>query len=152
MSLKYSTFDRHEPRKIVIVAYESAKLMDICGPLQAFSDARFEDGRPAYKVILASEAGGAIASDTGVKLETTRLDETVLSSIDTLLIAGFDPTLPLISTASLQALLVQYLNRPRRLGSICTGALILAKLGVLDGREATTHWLPAASLSANTPP
>jgi hypothetical protein len=38
------------PRKIVICAYEDANLMDISGPLQAFSDARFGNGRPAYQV------------------------------------------------------------------------------------------------------
>jgi transcriptional regulator GlxA family with amidase domain len=132
--------DRHERRKIVIVAYERTKLMDITGPLQAFSDARMEDGRPAYRVVLVSEAGGPIATDTGLRLETTRLGSAALRSVDTLLVAGFDPGMPPVSTASLQARLANYLDRPRRLGSICTAAFILAELGVLDGLEATTHW------------
>jgi transcriptional regulator GlxA family with amidase domain len=124
----------------VIVAYEHAKLMDITGPFQAFSDARMEDGRPAYRVVLVSEAGGSVATDTGLRLETTRLDSAALRSVDTLLVAGFDPGLPPVTTAALQAKLAHYLDRPRRLGSICTAAFILAKLGVLDGLEATTHW------------
>jgi transcriptional regulator GlxA family with amidase domain len=114
--------------------------MDISGPLQAFSDTRFKDGGPAYQVTVASEAGGLVTSDTGLKLETARLDETVLDSVDTLLVSGTDLTMALGGTASLRACMVPYLDRPRRLGSICTGAFILAKLGVLDGREATTHW------------
>src|SRR5882757_2154052 len=103
------------PRKIVICAYEDANLMDISGPLQAFSDARFGNGRPAYQVKLASEMGGPIV------------------------------------TESLQAKLAKYLDRPRRLGSICTGAFVLAALGVLDRREATTHWAYCGQLGREYP-
>lgn len=125
--------------------------MDISGPLQAFSDARFEDGRPAYQITLASEAGGPVVTDSGVKLETVRLDRTVVSSVDTLLVAGGDLKIPPVSTVSLQAKLAKYLDRPRRLGSICTGAFVLAELGVLDRREATTHWAFCSRLEREFP-
>src|SRR3984885_1858077 len=128
------------PRKIVICAYEGANLMDISGPLQAFSDARFGNGRPAYQVTLASEVGGPIVTDSGVKVETVRLDRTVLGSVDTLLVAGGNQAIRSVATVTLQAKLAKYLDRPRRLGSICTGAFILAALGGLDRRDSTTHW------------
>ena len=124
--------------------------MDIAGPLQAFNNARFGNGRPAYQVVLASEAGGPIVTDTGVKLETVRLDRTV-SSVDTLLVAGGNLKIPPVSTVSLQAKLAKYLDRPRRLGSICTGAFVLAELGVLDRREATTHWAFCSRLEREYP-
>ena len=133
-----------------MVAYEEANLMDICGPLQAFSNARFGNGRPAYQVTLASEAGGPVITDTGVRLETVRLDRTV-SSVDTLLVAGCDLKIPPVATVSLQARLAKYLDRPRRLGSICTGAFVLAELGVLDRREATTHWAFCSRLEREYP-
>ncbi|MET8157132.1 helix-turn-helix domain-containing protein [Sphaerisporangium sp. NPDC005289] len=127
-------------RKIVVVAYDGAKLMDIAGPLQAFSEANFLDGPPAYDVVLASTDGRAVTTDTGVRLETTRLDDAVLHGVDTLLVSGSDLRLPPASTAALRSCLAEHLAQPRRLGSICTGAFVLAELGVLDGREATTHW------------
>ena len=151
MPSKIAKADRRQPRKIVIVAYERAKLLDICGALQAFSDARMEDGRPAYQVALVSEAGGPVAADTGLKLETTRLTDAAMRSVDTLLVVGFDPSFPPDTTASLQARLAKYLDRPRRLGSICTGAFILAELGVLDGLEATTHWTVCDRLKREHP-
>ncbi len=55
MPSKSAKSDRQASRKIVIVAYANAKLMDIAGPLQAFSDARFENGRPASEVKVVSE-------------------------------------------------------------------------------------------------
>lgn len=139
------------PRTVVLVAYEGAKLMDITGPLQAFSDARYDDGRRAYRVVLVSELGGPVTSDTGVRLETTRLDATALASVDTLLVAGGDFEVSPAPPASLVTRLARYLDRPRRLGSICTGAFILAKLGVLDGREATTHWAFCSQLEREHP-
>ena len=123
--------------------------MDISGPLQAFSDARFGNGHPAYQVTLASEAGGPVVTDTGVKLETVRLDRTVLSSVDTLLFSGGQ--IPPVATVALKAKLAKYLDRPRRLGSICTGAFVLAELGVLDRREATTHWAFCSRLERGYP-
>jgi transcriptional regulator GlxA family with amidase domain len=142
---------REKRREIVIVAYDGVKLMDVCGPLQAFSDAREEDGRIAYQITVASETGGLVATDTGLKLQTARLDPAVLRSVDTLLIAGFDPAIPPASTLSLQTRLANHLDRPRRLGSICTGAFILAELGVLDGLEATTHWIASDRLKQKHP-
>jgi transcriptional regulator GlxA family with amidase domain len=138
--------DAQAPRKVVIVAYDGAKLMDISGPLQAFSDACFADGRPAYQVVLASEVGGPVSTDTRVKLETVRLDDAVIDSVDTLLVAGGDLIMPAGATASLRARLVDYLDRPRRLGSVCTGAFVLAQLGILDRRDATTHWAACSRL------
>lgn len=146
MTSETANSGRLAPRKIVIVAYDGAKLMDVSGPLQAFNDASFDDGRPAYQVILASEAGGPVLTDAGVRMETQRLDDAVIDSVDTLLIAGGDLVMPPELTASLRARLVECLDRPRRLGSICTGAFVLAQLGVLDSREATTHWAACSRL------
>lgn len=133
---------------MVVAAYDGAKLLDISGPLQAFSEAALRDGRPAYQVILASELGGTITTDTGVRLETARLDNTVLQGVDTLLVSGGDFRLP---PASLRSCLARHIDQPRRLGSVCTGAFTLAELGVLDGREATTHWAFCQQLAREHP-
>jgi transcriptional regulator GlxA family with amidase domain len=84
-------------------------------------------------------------------LETTKLNKAVLNAVDTLLISGGDLTVAPGGTASLRSSLAPYLDRPRRLGSICTGAFILAKLGVLDGLEATTHWAFCGQLEREYP-
>ncbi|USI73448.1 GlxA family transcriptional regulator [Sphingomonas morindae] len=140
-----------ERRKIVIATYAGAKMLDVTGPLQAFSEARLEDGRPAYTVVVASESGGLVGTDTGVALDTRTLDAATLRDVDTLLVAGGTLPEPLAQTEALRAALGAYLEWPRRLGSICTGAFILARSGLLDGREATTHWAACAQLAREYP-
>ncbi|MFJ9346430.1 GlxA family transcriptional regulator [Streptomyces sp. NPDC101237] len=140
-----------DTRKVVVVAYDGAKLMDIAGPLQAFSEANTLARRPAYDVILASEDGATITTDTGVRMETARLDSVTLRGVDTLLVSGGDFRLPPSATASLRTRLAEHVDEPRRLGSICTGAFVLADLGLLDGRRATTHWAFCRQLEREHP-
>lgn len=83
-------------------------------------------------------------------METARLDKSALDGVDTLLVSG-NVTISPIGPDSLRARLSRFLDRPRRLGSICTGAFILAKMGVLDGHEATTHWAFCSQLEREYP-
>lgn len=139
------------PRRVVLVVFDQVKLLDVTGPMQVFNDARLEDGRRAYEVILSSDRGGPIKTDTGMVVASERLDDIAHLEIDTLLVAGGLPAETPSETASLRASLAHVMDRPRRLGSICVGAFILAELGVLDGREATTHWGKAKRLEEAYP-
>ena len=138
-------------RKVVIVIFDQAKLLDIAGPMQVFNDARFEDGSRAYDVVLASEDGGPVSTDTGMVMASERIDDVLSGEVDTLLIAGGDQRFLPPSIQSLCARLAKFIEHPRRLGSICFGAFILAELGVLDGREATTHWGGCDALQSTYP-
>ena len=138
-------------RKVVLAVVAQAKLLDVAGPLQVFTDAHREDGSRAYDVVLASENGGPLPTDSGMVLASERLSQALKGDVDTLLVTGGDAdTLPR-ATASMRDCLANNLGSPRRIGSICVGAFILAELGVLDGREATTHWQACGQLQRDYP-
>ncbi|MFS2177123.1 DJ-1/PfpI family protein [Rhizobium pisi] len=92
-------------RKIVFVIFDQVKLLDIAGPLQVFSDARLADGGSAYDLVVASELGGAVATDSGMVLASQALSDVLDADVDTLLVAGGDPSVQLKATASLEACL-----------------------------------------------
>jgi hypothetical protein len=70
---------------------------------------------------------------------------------DTLLVAGG----PGVDRAAADAVLINWLRdragRVRRVGSVCSGAFLLAEAGVLDGRRAVTHWSVCADLARRFP-
>lgn len=127
-------------RKIVIAVHDEAKLLDLTGPLQVFNEAKLPDDSPAYEVILASAEGGQISTDACITIASHRIDAVMDETVDTLLVVGGAPAAIPAETAALRSMLQRHLELPRRLGSICIAAFILAELGVLDGHEASTHW------------
>ncbi len=79
---------------------------------------------------------------------TTR-DE--IASIDTLLVAGCPDLNERITDESLLEWLRATVKTARRFGSVCSGALILAEAGLLEGKHITTHWAVAGHLQTLYP-
>lgn len=139
-------------RDVAFVLFDRTKLIDVTGPLQAFSDARAaEDGEKAYRTLLVSETGGPVMTDAGVALETKPFAACLASPPDTLLVSGGVSAIEAAQSRPLQAFLRAMAGRCRRLGSICLGAFILAEGGHLDGRRAATHWANCEDLSRRYP-
>lgn len=130
-----------QSRNVALVGYAGAQSLDIVGPLEVFSMAnRFAETSP-YTVILASPEGGAITCNSGLLLGGSLPLAALPAELDTILVAGGERDA--LRRAS-NAPFLDWLNRrsatTRRIGSVCSGALVLAAAGVLDGRRATTHW------------
>jgi transcriptional regulator GlxA family with amidase domain len=85
-------------------------------------------------------SGRSLIANCGLRITADRTFREVRGKIDTLLVAGGDA----IEQNEINPEAVRWLTRIspriRRVGSVCTGAMLLARAGLLDGRRATTHW------------
>ncbi|MGV6820986.1 MAG: GlxA family transcriptional regulator, partial [Parvularcula sp.] len=71
--------------------------------------------------------------------------------IDTLMIAGGHGTVQALGDDALLDFVASSAKTSKRIVSICTGAMILAKVGLLKGKRATTHWWWCPILKRNYP-
>jgi transcriptional regulator GlxA family with amidase domain len=135
------------PSKAAVLAYPDVQVLDVTGPLQVFSHAGL-----SVEVIGLEE--GPFASSSGIRLVADRGFRDVdpaLHGLDTLLVAGGSGHEAAARDPDLLAWLRAMAPRVRRIGSVCTGAFVLAAAGLLDGRRAVTHWQWCDRFSAAHP-
>lgn len=143
-----------QQRLVVVAAFEGAQLLDIAGPLQTFASANesAKDARDApYRLIVASRRGGAVRTSSGLPLVTTSIAELRGAPIDTLLIPGGAGVHEALKDPRLIAWIRGQSPAARRIASVCTGAFLLAKTGLLAGRRAATHWKSCSRLQQSHP-
>ena len=145
-------------RRVVLIAGPGTEILDLVGPLQVFTRAAEMFSRqnpgapPIYTVeVIATTSRTAIMTNCGLRITTHKTFREVRGEIDTLLVAGGAA----IEEDEIPIEVVRWLRkiagRIRRIGSVCTGALLLGRAGILDGRRATTHWNWCALLARKYP-
>ena len=146
-------------RKIVILATPAAQSLEVAGPMEVFGTANFklrETGRERstpYAVELASTDSNLRITSTmsGLQLMASAPWNRLTGDIDTLLVVGGVNIWTGDSSPRLLRWLRYQSGKVRRLGSVCTGAFVLAEAGLLDGRKATTHWCFTEKLKEDYP-
>jgi len=132
-----------------MLTFEKFEMLDVVGPLEAFATAAAIAGG-GYGVEIVSAACGTVRAASGLSLETKAIGET-MEEADTLLVSGGIGVIDACGDARLVKWLVDQAANARRLGSVCSGALLLAEAGLLDGRRAATHWKWCDRLAAAHP-
>ena len=128
-------------RTVALIGYDGAQSLDIVGPLEVFSMANRFGGVPVYDILLASPDGGTIACNSGLALGGSVALADLPEDLDTILVAGGSKdALRRESGGRIPDWLNRRAETTRRIGSVCSGAFVLAATGMLDGRRATTHW------------
>ena len=136
------------PRDIAVLIFPGFQLLDAAGPITAFEEAGRETMPPAYRLRLIARAAGPVASSSGAHLIAEPL---IHEPLDTLIVAGGWGTREAFSCAETLAYVRAAAGRARRTASVCSGAFILAAAGLLDGKQATTHWARAAEFARAYP-
>jgi transcriptional regulator GlxA family with amidase domain len=142
-------------RQIDVFIYNGMNLLDVAGPVQAFSTAKDGD-RYAYKHRYLSLDGKPITACCGMRVHADAAlgqAEGQAGCENDLLVPGGNGVDLYLSNADLQNALRKYASKDEnnRIISICSGALLLADAALLDGREATTHWGREAQSKAQFP-
>ena len=144
------------PLRIALFAYPGVQALDLSGPLEMFARTTRllrDEGRahPGYSLAVVSTGPGPIAASSGFRFLPDTTFRALRGGVDTLLVVGGQGVNALIGDRSVLGWLRRMAGRVRRIGSVCTGAFLLAEAGLLDGRSATTHWSRAAELARRYP-
>ncbi|MBS3953321.1 MAG: GlxA family transcriptional regulator [Methylomicrobium sp.] len=144
-------------RRISIVAYPGAEVLDITGPFEVFAFASLHLQRvglikePVYLIEIVAEKPGAVTTMTGLQIFANRAFDGISDGIDTLVIPGSIDLQSMLKEVALMNWVTFMATRVRRLASVCTGAFLLAECGLLDNLRATTHWNWCEELALNYP-
>lgn len=138
------------PRLLVFLVYDDMNLLDLSGPLQAFSTAnrinQSNGGTAMYETVVASVKGGSVSTSAGLSVETQPLASLDGRKVDTVITVGGCKSEEFFASLDLVSWIAHHAATVRRLCSVCTGAFILAAAGQLSGRRAATHWASADAL------
>ncbi|MET8419308.1 GlxA family transcriptional regulator [Streptomyces sp. NPDC005134] len=135
-------------RSVLVVLFDGVQSLDVTGPMEVFGGAaRFPD--VTYDLRTASLDGAPVRTSVGLTL----VPDSSLADAEpphTLLVPGGQ------GTRAPDPALVDWLRvhapHAERLVSVCTGALLLAEAGLLDGHRVTTHWVVAEHLAVEVDP
>lgn len=135
-------------RALGFVLFPGFQILDATGPIAAFEIAsRYVPG--AYAIRVVASRGRSVASSSGIALSVEPIAREM--RFHTLIVAGGDGVREAVRDERLLAFVKATAKRAQRVASVCSGAYVLATLGLLDGRRATTHWNRSAEFARRFP-
>lgn len=140
---------------VAIYLFPGVEVLDFAGPYEVFTTVsrvqgrRHPDAGPLFRVFIVSATGGPVRARAGLEVNTNHM----LSDHprpDLLIIPGGVVDAELDKPDVIRWI-AREAGHARITASVCTGAFLLAKAGLLDGRTVTTHWEDIPDLRARFP-
>jgi len=124
------------------VVFDGLQTLDLTGPAEVFAAAGRHDPEVKYEIVIASVSGGQLTTSSGCVIVARDLLKVTPRESDIVLVVGGEeePLTKAMSDARLLRWLAKASKVVRRIGSVCSGAFVLAHAGVLDGLRVATHW------------
>jgi len=134
----------HMPLRVGIVIFDQVEVLDVAGPFEVFSvtrlneEQRYKESSP-FQVFLVSENMSQVLAIGGLRF-TPDVSMDNCPDLDLLIVPGGSGTRREVDNDTLLKWISEQAAKTRLTASVCTGAALLGKAGLLDGREATTHY------------
>ena len=130
-----------------IFIFDDVEVLDFAGPFEVFSrtrtvtgaESRRTDDSAPFETFTVARSRDAVTAIGGLTV-TPRYSWADAPSIDILVVPGGVGTRALLIDEPTLRWIQQTSAASRQVTSVCTGALLLAKVGLLRGKRATTHW------------
>ncbi|MBX7454568.1 GlxA family transcriptional regulator [Mycolicibacterium sp. 3033] len=140
-------------RQVIILGFEGVQALDMIGPFDVFTGASLyagSHGVDGYDVRVVSVGGAPISTGTGLTLVADPLPDPA-APVDTVVLPGGYGTEVARKDPGLIDWIAAVAPHARRVVSVCSGAVLAAEAGLLDGCVATTHWAFAPQLASDFP-
>ena len=116
---------------VTAILFEGFETLDMFGPTEMLG------ASGQFKVKFYSPDGGIVTSYQGVPVATEKLDE--VTQPEVLLLPGGMGVYDMMEKEEFVSQLAMLANQAKYVLSVCNGAFLYAKAGVLNGRRATTY-------------
>ncbi len=136
-----------ERHNVGILLFDDVEVLDFAGPFEVFSRTRLVPGLASrrseetapFRVFTVAKSAAPVTA-TGGLVVTPRFGFAEAPPIDLLVVPGGFGSRALLDDGETLEWIRQAAAAARRVTSVCTGALLLARIGLLAGKRATTHW------------
>lgn len=142
------------PRTRVFFAlFDGFEPLDLTGPSSVFQAANHEAQKTLYESIPITPSGGKVRSSSGFAIDSESSTNFRFRRSDLFLIVGAERTALFAAgkKPDYLAWLQEIATKCGRIGSICSGAYLLAKTGLADGHTISSHWDACDYLNENFP-
>ncbi|MBE3558883.1 MAG: DJ-1/PfpI family protein [Ktedonobacteraceae bacterium] len=124
--------------EIAFILYPGLTVFDLAGPLQVLST--LSRIAPRFRPVVVAEQADPVMTDIGVRMVPNTTFADLPHPAVFFVPGGLTPTLRAMSNPAIRQYIRTAAEHTQWIVSVCTGALLLAAVGLLEGREVTTHW------------